>query len=290
MVATVPSQVAAWLVEEHDYRLVPLRFAQAFSRRGVLAPESGHTELLPQHLYEAEIPAYAYGVVPAVPAEPIQTIGTRLLLVTRRAAPPQAIERLIDVLYETAFAKISEPPLTATLLQQPPELPWHAGTRQYIRDNRPLIQADLIDIAEKLVAIAAAVLGGGVFLITWFVQGFRRARARGFDAYMDRVTAIEREALDLEMHPQLDDSAVLDLRRRLSRLKGEALDRFAEGILQGEELMSVFVVHVNDVRQQLAALTLRARGRIAGHSADATSPDDAAAGRAAGSKPRTETN
>jgi hypothetical protein len=259
MVASVPSKVAGWLVKEHGYRLVPLRFAKAFSRHGVLAPAGDRTDLLPEHLYGAEIPAFAYGVAPAVPPDSIKTIGTRLLLVASRGVPPGAAERLTEVAYESAFAKICDPPLSSTLLDQPAEIAWHEGTRRYIRASRPMIQADVIDLTEKLVAIGAAVVGGVFFLATWLVQRTRRARARGFDAHMDRVAAIEREALELEAGPRLDADTLLDLRKRLSQLKGEALDRFAEGTLMGDELMASFLIHVNDVRQHLGALMLHAR-------------------------------
>jgi TRAP transporter TAXI family solute receptor len=270
MVATLPSDVAQWLISEHGYRLVPLGFAKAMSRHGMLGLKGRQSQLLFEHLYEAEIPAFTYGVAPAVPTATIPTIGTRLLVVAHQGADSAAIERLIEVLYESAFAKVSEPPLSTSLLEVPPELAWHEGTRCYISNNRPLIQADLLDLTDKLTAITAGVLGGAAFLTTWLMERVRKRRLRGFDAYLDRVAEVERESLELESAPQLDVPKLRILRARLSQLKGEAIDEFAEGNLMGAELITGFLIHVNDVRQHLATLMLHARD----HSPDreASSP------------------
>src|SRR5262249_51021382 len=87
----------------------------------------------------------------------------------------------------------------------------------------------------------------------------RRQRELGFEAYLKRVTAIERQALELETSAMLDLKELLRLQSELSRLKGDALEKFAEGTLRGEELFSGFVGHVNDARNYLTRLILHER-------------------------------
>ena len=47
------------------------------------------------------------------------------------------------------------------------------------------------------------------------------------------------------------------LRRRLSELKNEALERESEGVLTGEEQMTSFLTHVSDVHNYLDSLLSR---------------------------------
>jgi hypothetical protein len=52
------------------------------------------------------------------------------------------------------------------------------------------------------------------------------------------------------------------LQADLSRLKAEALERFADGVLEGEELMSGFLAHVSDTRDYLSRLILHERDNL----------------------------
>ena len=60
----------------------------------------------------------------------------------------------------------------------------------------------------------------------------------------------------------LDLKELLRLQVDLSRLKNEALSRFAEGRLEGEALISGFVAHVNDARNYLTRLILHERDNL----------------------------
>ena len=79
---------------------------------------------------------------------------------------------------------------------------------------------------------------------------------------MVKVAAIEQKALDLELGAMLDLKELLQLQVGLSRLKNEALSRFAEGKLEGEDLISGFVAHVNDARNYLTRLILHERDNL----------------------------
>jgi len=69
-------------------------------------------------------------------------------------------------------------------------------------------------------------------------------------------------ALELELGAMLDLRELLRLQVELSRLKNEALSRFAEGKLEGEALIAGFVAHVNNARNYLTRLILHERDNL----------------------------
>jgi hypothetical protein len=203
-----------------------------------------------------------YEIEPGVPPEPLHTLGTRLLVVARRDLPAVAIRRLLDVVFNSPFAQVIQPPLDAKLLEVRPELPWHAGTTDFVRRNSPLIAGDVIDLVEKEVSIIGVLAGGILCLVQWLRRRSRWRRERGFEAYILKVADVERRALELSRAPALDLPALLELQEDLIRIKGEALQRFADGELDGEELMSGFLTHVSDARDFLVRLILHQRDNL----------------------------
>ena len=269
-VSSLPTPVIRHLVDRWGYRLVPLPFGEAFALAD-LANHDGPGEVTfsgagvvvdKVHLHETHVPAFTYGVEPAVPARPLPTFGARVLVVANREADNEAVKRLLEAIFSTDFAQVARPPLDGSLLDLPPEFPLHPGTREYLQRNKPLIFGDLLEYMENTKSLIVAV-GGGLFLL-W--QGarrwYRRRRELSFEWYLLKVTAIERQALQFELAAQLDLAALLELQADLGRLKNEAMERFTSGQLEGEGLMSGFLTHANDARDYLARLILHARTAI----------------------------
>jgi TRAP-type uncharacterized transport system substrate-binding protein len=268
-VSTLPSPIVRRLVTKQAYRLVPLPFLEAFTL-GALVQEDTSTRRAEEtsiridrrHIYDATIPAFVYEVEPGVPPEPIHTLGTRLLVVARRDLSVGTVRRLLDVVFNSPFAQVIQPPLDARLLEIPPELPWHDGTIDFVRRKSPLIAGDVIDVVEKYVSILGVLAGGILCLVQWLRRRYRWRRERGFEAYILRVAEVERRALAVSRAPALDLPALLQLQEELTRIKGEALQRFADGELDGEELMSGFLTHASDARDFLVRLILHQRDNL----------------------------
>jgi TRAP-type uncharacterized transport system substrate-binding protein len=268
-VSTLPSPIARHLVTKHRYRLASLPFCDAFAL-GALDDDRAAGSTAAQaaarvdrrHVYDATIPAFTYEIEPGVPPEPIHTLGTRLLVVARSDTSPTTIRRLLEVIFNSPFSQVLQPPLDARILELPPELSWHDGTTQYVRHNSPLIAGDVIDLIEKEVSIIGVVAGGLFFLIQWLRRRFRRRRERSFQAYILQVANVERRALALSREPALDLPELLRLQDDLTGIKGDALERFARGELDGEELMSGFLVHASDTRDFLVRLILHQRENL----------------------------
>jgi TRAP-type uncharacterized transport system substrate-binding protein len=268
-VSTLPSPIVRHLVTKHHYRLVALPFLEAFAL-GALdreesppgPPDERAIRIDRRHVYDAMVPAFVYEMDPGVPPEPIHTLGTRLLLVARRDVSPGTVGRLLEVVFNSPFAQVIHPPLETKLLDIPPELPWHDGTTDFVRRNSPLIAGDVIDLVEKEVSIIGVLAGGILCLVQWLRRRIRWRRDRGFEAYILKVAEAERQALELSRAPALDLAALLQLQEDLARIKGEALQRFADGELDGEELMSGFLAHVSDARDFLVRLILHERDNL----------------------------
>jgi TRAP-type uncharacterized transport system substrate-binding protein len=269
-VSSLPTPIVRHLVTNWGYRLVAIPFAEAFGL-GNVDGDDGPTEVDPLkvraaidrvHLHETQIPAFTYGVEPAVPLTRLPTFGARILVVTNKKTEPEAVKRLLEVIFLSDFSEVARPPLETSLLDLPPEFPLHPGTVEFMQRNKPLIVGDAVDFLEKTSSLTGAILGGLFVTWQWARRRYRRRRELGFESYLLKVTAIEQQALQLELASRLELAPLLALQADLGRLKNEALERFTHGELEGEGLMSGFLTHANDARDYLARLILHARTTI----------------------------
>ncbi len=282
-VSALPSPVVRALVARHRYQIVELPFGEAFAldalnRRNLEASElvgRDTSDVTKLQIHTTSIPAFTYGVEPPSPPMEFRSFGPRLLLVAHQAVPSQAVRRLLETVFSPHFAQLTNPPLDSTSLSGSPEYPLHQGTEEYVEFTKPVLAGDVIDFLEKGTSLLGGVLGGMFFLWQWIRHHYRRKRALGFESYMVKVAAIEEQALALEMQAMLDLKELLRLQRELGRLKNEALARFAEGKLEGEQLISGFLSHVNDARNYLNRLILHERDNIEDRASQERRPAEA---------------
>jgi TRAP-type uncharacterized transport system substrate-binding protein len=266
LVSSLPCPTATYLVTRHGYRLVPLPFAEAFALRSLVEPagdppqEPARERVVMGRIQATTVPAFTYGVEPAVPEKPLPTLGTRLLLVAHRDVPPRAVFQLVEATYGAEFGQIVRPPLEPKLMDLPPEFPWHDGAVLYQQRNAPLLSGQAMDSAHKGLAIFAAAASGLFVLWQWTKQYGQLGRDKGFNKYIAQVTRIEERALRAEQDGPLALADLLALQDQLCRLKIQALDEFAREELTGNELLSGFLVQVNDARNNLARLILQQIG------------------------------
>lgn len=245
-VSSMPFPLAEELIQSGRYRLMELPLAPALSIRDFM-------------IHEASIPAMAYRVVPPEPRQPISTLGTQLLLVAGEDVDPEAVGSLLDAVFAGEFARASDlAQLDEGAVARAPEYPLHEGTRRWLARNQPVLTNDTIkgveNVRSLLVSIAVALL------LTW--RWNRQRRILGFEPYLARVNEIERQAADLEDEATMDLGRLLELRREVTRLKTDALDKFVHGNLKGEDLMSSFLAHVSDTRESINNLILHERSRL----------------------------
>ncbi|HEY4311390.1 MAG TPA: TAXI family TRAP transporter solute-binding subunit [Pirellulales bacterium] len=234
-------EVGERLVHELNYRLMELPFGDALALRN-------------PSVRDAVIPAFSYSIDPPVPDHPLHTLGQQLLVVANLDTPNAAVERLMRVIFESEFGRRARlPSLRPSGADVVSEFPMHAGALQYLHRNEPLIKADSIDKVENLRSfLVSAALACFLF---WRWQ--KRRNMIGFETYIDAVSEVEYSAVIMERGGKVDFNELRSLRQRLSELKGEALEREAEGVLTGEEQMTGFLTHVMDVRNYLDSMLSR---------------------------------
>lgn len=259
IVSSLPSPLATMLIRTHGYLLKPLPFGSALGIRDYAISSS-------------IIPAFSYSVVPPVPPTDMPTVSTKMKLVANPSVPREAVYAVIDSLLESDYSRRAViPVLDAAMIGQANEYPLHDGARRYLARTQPLLRSEVIDNIESMRSFFVSVAIALFLLWRWY----DKRAAIGFEKYLNEVTRIERRMLELEMRPVLPLDDLMEIRHALSSLKSEALEKFAEGKLKGEELMSSFLTHVTDVRNHLNALILHERVRLEREAR--TAPKDGAA-------------
>src|SRR5262249_26807363 len=156
-------------------------------------------------------------------------------------------------------ARIIHPPLDAKLMDLPPEMPWHDGAELYRQRNRPVVSGDVMSLAQKGSAILGAALSGLVVLVGWLIGRRKARKAREFRKALNEVGRLDEEATSREERGNVSADELLALRGQLTQLRAAALDRYAEGELDDNELMSCFLAQVNSSRDHLTRLITRHR-------------------------------
>jgi TRAP-type uncharacterized transport system substrate-binding protein len=283
VVAPLPTPFVRSLVEQH-YRLIPLLFRDAFALEALADPlpvpqelhhspgehpgpstrqqsqgPSGHPVILREHVIDTVIPAFTYRADPGTPSAPLHTLGTKALMIANRHVESEAVCRVLEFLFGTRYAKISQPPLDVHRLEEVPGIPWHAGAVAYLERSKPIFTGEFVTQLINLLSIAGPVCGGALFLWQWFRQRSRLRSEQSFEAYLDKVSVLEQAALRREHDSPLDTAEAARLWDELGRLKAEAVGKFARGEIEGEAMLTSFLTHVNDARAHLGHLIDRAQ-------------------------------
>lgn len=259
-VSSIPSPVARYLITQHAFRPVELPVADAF--RIDWSPKVQDPDLVRvdrQRIVEATIPAFTYQVSPAVPAVPIETIGTRLHLVAHVSTPDAAIERVLDSIYDSPLASASEPPLTLSLLQSSAEYELHSGAASYLQKKTPIITEHVVELTEQVLAILGSVFAGVLFMWQGMLFFRRRRRDRQFLHCIERVGQIEQRALEFESDPEMGVDDLLELQSELNQIKVDMITQFQRGHIDGADTLSSFLMHVNDANENLVRTILHER-------------------------------
>jgi TRAP-type uncharacterized transport system substrate-binding protein len=262
-VSSLPSPIAGFMIEQRGYRLVPLTFGEALSLQAINELGDSQSRTIDKRLlFRTIIPNHTYSVRRAEPPEPLVTLGTRVLLVAHERVGDDIVQRVLDALFKSNIAQSQLEPLVPSLLDLPPEFPFHAGAEAFRQRSKPIIAGDAIDYFEKILAIAGTLAGGTFFVYRWYAGSRRRTREASLASYIARVIAIEREALENERAAELDLSKLIALQSELVEIKSEAVTKFVGGELQGEALIQGFLSLVNDAREQVTRLILHQREHI----------------------------
>jgi TRAP-type uncharacterized transport system substrate-binding protein len=252
----LPSPLARQLVTGFGYKLVPLPFAEAYMLDRLNPPNAKGIRIDRSILTPGVIPAYTYGSDPAEPAKECPTICVPLLLVAQADTDPEAVSLILETIYESPLTSPLRPP---ALSDQVNAFPRHAGTERYLHRNDPLLTPEVSSRLIRVVTGLAYFLWGAIAL-----YGFLRLRKlRRFGSYYREIRQIEMIACGLEDDPSAPKdvpSLQAHLEGRLTALKCEVLNDFAQGGLRGEGLMASITALINDTRESLAGMVAARNG------------------------------
>jgi hypothetical protein len=251
--APLPSLLARRMVAVAGYRMVSIPFTEAYTldRFNLHDPQdaAGGEAVDRSWIVPTTVPLQLYSNDPPVPPEPCRTLGSWLLLVAYAPSDPEAVARLLEVIYESPLTGLIQPP---PLRDQVPQFELHRGTELYLRRRQPLFTPELMSHLGRLLGGLGAFVSGILAL-----YGFLRIlQLRRFESYYEEVRRIVQIARGLEDDPDAPpdpDARRAYLLDRLDDLKSEAVRDFEAGGLKGEGLLAGVVALVNDTRSSLAA-------------------------------------
>jgi hypothetical protein len=251
--STLPSLLARRLVAVAGYRMVSLPFVEAYTldRLNLHDPQgAADGEVVDRSwIVATTVPPQLYGSDPPVPPEPCRTVGTWLLLLAYAPSDPEAVARLLEVIYESPLTGLIQPP---PLRDQVAQFELHRGAELYLRRRQPLLTPELMSQLGKLLGGLGAFASG----IVGFYGFLRILQLRRFESYYQEIRRIVQVARARENDPdapQDPDARRAYLLDRLDDLKSEAVRDFAEGGLKGEGLLAGVIALVNDTRSSLVA-------------------------------------
>jgi len=251
--APIPSILAHEFVQIGGYQLLPVPFVEAFCNERLDRPNEDGVQVQRSLLTQTTVPAYTYSFDPPRPAQPCLTVGVPLLLVAEDDADPEAVGRLLETIYESPLKNQIRP---QPLEDQVAAFPLHPGTERYLSRHEPLFKPEH---AAKL----GPLLGGIGTLISGLIAFYsymRLRKLRRFVAYYHEIGRIDMIARGLEVDPDSPtepEALRLHLETRLTRLKHDVVEEFAEGGLQGEGLLAGLIALINDTRESLLSVEAR---------------------------------
>ena len=233
IIAPLFHAAAKRLVTVANYRLVPLHFAAAYIQRRNDDPQPSAVLDRVVLIEACQIPAYSYGISPAVPESNCPTLGFRRLLVAHKDVPNEAIVRLLRMIYDSSADSALDAVDVTTIR---PQYELHPGVSDYVAEKKQVMQTTIRSYAEKALGAAGAAVGGIIAIWGYF----HRRRLLRYNHYYQEIGRINLIAMGKEVDPAAPRDPVQlhrYLDEKLVALRTAAIAEFAEGRLQGEMLV-----------------------------------------------------
>jgi len=233
----LPSPLGEKLARQFGYQLLELPMGEALSLRNPC-------------LEDILIPADTYGASPAVPQKPIHSIGIRGLLIAHGAVPSLAVERLLEVFYESDFTRRANiKKLDPALLQRSGGYPAHRGTIAYMHRGDPWLVQKLL---AKLQGFVGSVVSGlSAILLAW--QWIRRKKVE-VGPYQQECSHLDLDAQRAACHGEFGEAELCACLTQLARLKAEVLERHYQQFLSGDKNVVDTVTRIEGLQNLLPSL------------------------------------
>ncbi|HEY4234254.1 MAG TPA: hypothetical protein VGM76_12560 [Lacipirellulaceae bacterium] len=247
-VASLPSPTVDALVQTGKYQLVPLPYLQAL-HLDIRRNHGRAGRWLESDRVEASvIPAFTYGVRPAIPIEDCPTFGLQRLLVANKDVPAAAVMKLLGGIDCDEVRRYHIDLDTANLDS---EFPVHPGAASFAAGRKPLVLSDALKPVMSFFSVAGA-MGAGALTMWGFLRNLRAVNPEVHLRQIDRIERLLSGTERDELAPGVPQDLVAYLEGRLAQIKQAAIEDFAKGRFQEHEALVTILTLVADTRHLLA--------------------------------------
>ena len=233
----LPSPLGEKLVRQFGYQLLELPLGNALALRS-------------PWFEDVVIPPDTYGVCPGVPQKALHSIGVRGVLIAHRSVPSIAIERLLEVFYESDFARRANvKKLDPSLLQRSGDFPPHRGTVAYMHRSDPWP-------LQKLMAKAQGFLGSMISVLSAILLAWHWIRSKNVEVgpYQQECSHLDLDAQRAAYQGEFGEAELCACLVQLARLKAEVLEQHHEQFLKGDKAVVNVVTRIEGLQKLLPSL------------------------------------
>ena len=273
-VSSQPSPIVRHLVTKRGFFLVSLPYADSLRINGLFDADSPIDRL---QIVTATVPAFLYGLDPPQPAQNVETLGVNLLVIANANADPLGIRRICEYLYEGGFTKSFDDRVSHEKLASSTMMKLHPGAAKYLESKSPASTEQVIEVTEQLLAIAGSSLGALLFMWHWWKRRNEKRRDYEFVQHIERVVEIENNAIRYESLEELTVDDLLEMQQELAEIKSNMLGQYKSGYLEGADMLSTFLKHVNDTSELISRIVLHEvepKSRTHSREMDESEPDE----------------
>jgi TRAP-type uncharacterized transport system substrate-binding protein len=233
----LPSPLGEKLARLHGYQLMELPMGEALA--------------VGKPAYEdAAIPADMYGAAPAVPQTQLHTIGVRSVLIAHQAVSSVAIERLLEVLYESDYSRRANlKKMDPALLQRSSDYPFHRGTAAYLHRGDPFHVKELLAKLQGLIGSTVSVLSA--ILLAW--QWIRRKKVE-VGEYQQICATLDLDAQRAACQGQFGEIELGACLTELAKLKTQVLEQHHQQFMSGDKAVVDVVTRIEGLQKLLPSL------------------------------------
>jgi TRAP-type uncharacterized transport system substrate-binding protein len=230
----LPSPWGEKLVRQYGYQLMELPMGEALALRTPCCED-------------AVIPIDTYGATPAAPPRLIHTIGVRGMMIAHRDVSSLAIERLLEVLFVSDFARRANlKKMDPALIQRASDYRFHVGSLAYIH------RADPLQLASKIPGFIGSVLSVfSAILLSW--QWIRRKKV-DVGQYQQQCTNLDLDAQRAACQGEFGEVELSACLTALAKLKAEVLELYHQQFMNGDKAVADLIARIEGLQHLLPSL------------------------------------
>jgi TRAP-type uncharacterized transport system substrate-binding protein len=233
----LPSPLGEKLVRQYGYQLMELPMGEALALRTPCCED-------------AVIPIDTYGATPAAPPKLMHTVGVRGMLIAHRDTSSLAIERLLEVFFESDFARRANlKKMDPALIQRASDYRFHVGTLAYIHRGDPF---HIKEVAAK----AQGFIGSFLSIFSAIVLAWQWIRRKKVDVgqYQQECTNLDLDAQRAAVLGQFGEVELGACLTALAKLKAEVLEQYHKQFMGGDKAVVDLIARIEVLQHLLPSL------------------------------------